>query len=385
LKRNVRRTLVFETLLIAVLTGFSSCDSVSSVAHENAKPSHLALVWHAQTAANEFSFFQGTPTVADGAVYLEDGNTVLALDAATGAELWARRVRKAPIAPARNLPVRDGRVYVSETDSVLALDARDGHTIWNFHPDSQAVVYASVDDRAMYTGQRGVPFVYALDRTDGHLLWKVNIGEGWEFPGHVVGTAVSGDTVYVSGRKWLAQNGYIGQGIIVALDRSDGHELWRYLTPGTNGGLEDAPVVAGNLLIVSDLIGSAFFAYDRFARQLAWRVRGVDNGPSNPPVVVGDDVYVGSNDRHLYAADLKTGAVKWDVAPGGSISGTAYCGGQVFIQLEMVQRRDPANVGAYTGAFNYEYQIGPFTSNIATDGKNIYFAGEGGVYAVSCK
>lgn len=359
-----------------------ACTSSSGV---DARPATLKLAWHAVTEASEIGFFMGTPAISDGVLYVEDGNTVLALDATTGKKLWARPVRVNPIAPARNLVVRTGRVYVSETDSILAMDVGDGHTIWNFHPDAQAVVYASADDRALYTGQRDIPFVYALDLADGHLLWKVNIGTGWTFPGFVEGTAVSGDTVYVAGRKWLALNGYIGQGVLVALDRNDGHELWRYETPGTNGGLQDAPVVAGNLIVVSDLIGNAFFAYDRFAKKLAWRVQGTDNGPLTPPVVVGNHVYVGSANTHLYAANLETGALEWDVKPGGSLQGTSFCHGQVFVDEYEIQRRDPDHNGAFTGVYHWVPEVGPFTSNIATDNEKIYFAGEGGVYALFCK
>jgi outer membrane protein assembly factor BamB len=369
----------FGLLVVGVVM---SCTSFVGV---DGKPPKLSLTWHAITQANAISFFTGTPTVSDGVLYLEDGNTVLALDAKTGAKKWARAVRVHPIAPARNLVVLGGRVFVSETDSILAMDIRDGHTIWSVHPDSQAVAYASADDRALYTGQRGVPFVYALAVADGHIIWKVNIGLGWAFPGHVEGTAVSGDTVYVAVRKWLAQNGYIGQGVLVALDRTDGHELWRYETPGTNGGLQDAPVVAGNLIVVSDLIGNAFFAYDRFAKRLVWRVQGKDNGPLTPPVVVGDNVYLGSANNHLYAVQLQTGNVEWDLDAGaGFIEGTAFCAGQIFIDAYQIQRRNPVQ-GGLTAVYNYDPDIGPYTSNIATDGTNIYFAGEGGVYALACE
>ena len=380
-----RKTTSFAWALAALASWVSVGCGRTPATPTDGTPETLSLIWHVPTQANEVSFFLGTPTVADGVLYLEDGNTVLALDAATGQKLWARPVRKSPIAPARNLVVWHGRVYVSETDSVLALDARDGHTIWNVHPESQAVVYASADNGAFYTGQRDVPIVSAFDLASGKALWKTNIGSGWTFPGHVTGTAVSGDTVYVAGRKWLAKNGYIGKGILVALDRNDGHELWRYETPGTNGGLTDAPVVAGNLLLASDLVGNGFFAYDRFAQRLVWRVQGRDNGPSNAPVVAGNEVFAGSADRYLYAADLETGKLKWEQNAGSSIEGTIFCAGQVFLQAQMIQRRDPARGGSYSGAFNYDPQVGPFTSNLATDGKNIYFAGEGGVYAVACK
>ena len=378
--RRVASSHSFAASFFSLLS-ILACTNSSAV---DGKPVALTLAWHAVTQANEGSFFAGTPAISDGVLYVEDGNTVLALDASTGKKKWSRPVRQMPSAPARNLVVKNGRVYVSETDSILAMDIGDGHTIWNFHPDAQAIVYASADDGAFYTGQRDIPFVYALDLADGHLLWKVNIGTGWTFPGHVKGTAVSGDTVYVAARKDLAQNGYISQGVLVALDRKDGHELWRYETPGTNGGLQDAPVIAGNLLVVSDVIGNGFFAYDRFANKLAWRVQGTDNGPLTPPVVVGNNVYVGSANTHLYAANLQTGALDWDVIPGGFIEGTAFCQGQVFVDVYQIQRRDPGRKGAFTGVYNYVPEVGPFTSNFATDNEKIYFAGEGGVYALRC-
>lgn len=376
-----------SVVLVSVALGGWSCHDVATAAGNDGKPVALDLVWHVHTAANRSIFFLGTPTVDNGVLYLEDGNTVLALDAQTGAKRWARPVRSGPFPFAEVVLARDGRVYVSEADSVLAMQASDGKTIWNFHPDSIAVAYASIDDRALYTGQRGIPVVYALDLADGHLRWKVNIGPGWEYTGYVNGTAVSGDTVYVAGRKFLAENGYISKGILVALDRNDGHEFWRYETAGQYGGLQGAPTVSGPYLVVSDLLGNAFFAYDRFALKEVWRIKSPDNGPLTPPIVVDGVVYAGSADRYLYAVDLPTGALKWKQSADGSIGGTAYCAGQVFVENGAMQRRDPAH-GAYTGYFNPSErgaEGAPLTSNIATDGQKVYVAGEDGVYALACK
>lgn len=351
---------------------------------KNGKPAALRVAWHVNTQANAGSFFLGTPAVMDGVVFLEDGNTVLALDAATGEKRWARPVRVAPIAPARAVLASKGFVYVSEVDSVLCMRASDGSTVWNFHPDSQAVgVFPSLDDRAFYTGQRGIPIVYALDITTGRLLWKTNIGVGWGYPGHVTGTAVSGDTVYVAARRYLTQNGYKDHGTLVALDRMDGHELWRYEETDDFTGLEDAPVVSGQYLVVSDLIGNSVFAFDRFALREVWRLPRSTNGPDALPIVSGGDVYIGSEDTFAYRVDLATGAIRWKQGAGGSIGGIALCDGHVFLQAFMIQRHDMAQ-GAYTGYLNYVPERGPFTSNIATDGKKIYFAGEDGVYGVWC-
>lgn len=373
--------LTFISVAAGVFSLWSCSDSGATDPNQNHQVA-LEVLWHVQTAADRASYFQGAPALDGGMVFVEDGNTVLALDAATGNKRWARPVRIAPIPAARALLARNGVVYVSEVDSVLAMRQSDGATIWNFHPDSQAVVYPSLDDRALYTGQRGIPIVYALSLTDGHLLWKVNIGTGWTYPGFVVGTAVAGDTVYVAGRKYLAENGYIGKGVLVALDRRDGRELWRYETPGEHGGLQDAPVVAGNLIVASDFLGFGVFAYDRFALHEIWRTTSRDNGPVTPPVVVGDVVYSGSEDTYMYAIDLQTGNVRWKQSLDGSIAGTGYCGGQVFGQNESLQRRDPEHGGVYTGYLNAGTY--PFTSNLTSDGTRLYFTGENGVYAIKC-
>src|SRR5213595_1608549 len=106
---NLLVRVVFALVAVGVIV---SCNSSAGV---DGKPAQLRLVWHAVTQASDVNFFLGTPAVSAGVLYLEDGNTVLALDAKTGAKKWARPVRVHPVAPARNLVVRAGRVFVSET------------------------------------------------------------------------------------------------------------------------------------------------------------------------------------------------------------------------------------------------------------------------------
>lgn len=381
------KTLALCTGLSALLTG-GACRATDVVSGGSDKPDKLTVAWSVPFFNPASDIFIGTPAVDAGTLFIEDGNEVVAVDANTGVKRWSRPVRVNPVPAAEVILAKDGKVYISEVDSVLAMSAADGTTIWNFRPDKAAAgVYASLDDRALYTGQREIPVVYALSLTDGRLLWKTNIGPDWQYPGFVVGTAVSGDTVYVAGRRYLAQNGYIAKGILVALDRNDGRELWRYESsgPGNLSGLQGAPVVAGQYLVVSDLNGQAFFAYDRFALREVWRIQSTDrNGPLTPPVVVGNRVYVGSADTNAYAVDLNTGAVIWKQNLGGSLYGTAYCAGSVFINANVnLQRRDTA-AGRYTGAFNPGNNR-RFSSNIVSDGVRVYLMGAGGTTAVNCR
>src|SRR5256885_5532944 len=98
---HLKLTSFVRAVAILVLPLCLACSGTPATSADG-KPEALSLVWHVPTQANEVSFFLGTPAVAGGVMYLEDGNSVLALDAATGRKLWARSVRQSAIAPARN-------------------------------------------------------------------------------------------------------------------------------------------------------------------------------------------------------------------------------------------------------------------------------------------
>lgn len=362
-----------------------SCNA-SDVFGKHGEPTALSVVWHTQTEASYIkNWLGGRPALDNGLLFVEDGNRVIALDAATGTLRWGRPVRVNPVPAARALLARDGRVFVAEIDSVIAMSQSDGHTLWQFRPDSASVVFPSVDDRAFYTGQWNIPVVYALGVADGHLMWRVNVGAGWGFQGYVEGTALSGDTVYVAATRWLAVNGALSTAVIVALDRTDGHELWRYETPTNRNSMVTTPVVAGRYLIASDFQGHRFFAVDRFTQKQVWEVPSAgSNGPIGPAAVVGSHVYVASADAYLYAADLTAGTLEWQQFTGSSIFGNAeYCAGSVFINNGSLERRDPNAGGRLTGYVHADSK-NLFTSGLISDGTHIFFTGYDGVYSVAC-
>lgn len=374
---------------LLVGTGVVACHGVErlvvgpSVDHEH--PTQMRIVWHTSTASNAYSYWFGQPALDGGQLFVENGNKVLALDAATGRVRWGRPVRIAPSPVVEAVLARAGRVYIAEVDSILAMDEADGHTIWNFRPDSQAAgALPAVDNRALYAGQRGIATVYALSIANGQLLWRRNVGSGWTFPGMVKGIAVSGDTVYVNAVRYLADNGYIQRGVLVALSRTDGSELWRYEMPDTQSGFHLAPAVSGRFIVVSDVIGNRTFAFDRFDKQLVWSIAHMAN---STPVIVGDTVFGASSDTYAWAARLSTGTFIWQKSTGGSSFSSTYCAGAAFVNEGMLQRLE-ARDGSYTGALNFaidDPKSGSYTSAFATDGKTVYFTGQGGVYAVACR
>lgn len=347
-------------------------------------PVRLHTVWHTRTPGSGVSGWLGRPAVDGGRVFVQAANEALGLDAATGAVLWSRPVRRAPSPPPTTLLARDGRVYVSETDSVLALDAATGRTVWNFHPDSQAVVAPALDATNLYTGQRGRPVVYALGLADGVPRWRVDLSAGrdYSYQTDVKGVAVSGDTVYVAITRGLTANYYKTSGVLAALDSRDGHELWRYETPGEFHGFADAPLVGGGLVIVNDFMGNAVVGYNVAAQRVAWTGTLDRNGPTASELHSGV-VYVAGADAHAWAFDAITGAVRWKAGGLGSALGGAYCASGFFVNDERLRRFNAAS-GSLTGQTDAGSGL-VFSSNIVADGQNVYFTGADGAYAVACR
>lgn len=348
------------------------------------EPEHMRRldpIWHVTSAATDLHFWQGRPAVDDGKLFVEDGNTVLALDAATGRKLWARPVRHAPVPPPTALIARDGRVYISEVDSVLAMSQQDGHTIWNFHPDSQAVVIPAMDATTFYTGQRGIPVVYALDLGTGALRWRVDLsnGRGFEFNARVWGLSLSGDTLYATLNRDLVANGYKRSGIVVALDRRDGHELWRYETPGEFHAFEEEALVSGRFLVINDFGGDALVGFDVVAQREAWRITSDQNAPQRTVLYHGSAL-VAHGDDHAMAVDIETGKVRWSYNVLGSALAGGLCGSSFFVVTNDIWRFD-AQSGARTGRFSPYPSI---TSSVASDGQRAYVTGMDGVYAFPC-
>ncbi|MGI8401123.1 MAG: PQQ-binding-like beta-propeller repeat protein [Gemmatimonadaceae bacterium] len=365
---------------IAALVACGGCNSSTGDGKAD-----LPLIWHLSSNANTNSYWlEGAPSVANGSLYLEDGNQVWAVATASGTALWKTQVKDFPLPGARNIVTRNGQVFISEVDSVTAMRANDGSVAWRFHPDSNAaLVGISADDRAVYTGQRGIPVVYALSELDGSLLWRVNVGQGWTTPAFVTGVAVSGDTVYAGVSRWINQNGGLRAGVIVALNRVTGAELWRYQTPGQGDDSQNVPLVVDDALIVNDFYGGAVIALDRATGQERWRVasEGAGFGPIASAVANGGHLYVASADAYVYDISLATGQVYWRQNTGTSLDGVAFCGGSVWATNGHLERRS-ATDGALTGhSLNGDAL---FTSSLASDGQNVYVTGYGGVYSFRC-
>lgn len=339
----------------------------------------LRPIWSSAATMAGADWVGGTPAVDGGRVFVQEGYNLVGLDAVSGRRLWSSRIRVAAAPGPTTLRAGGGRVFVSETDSVMAIDATTGVTIWSFHPDSQAVTSTALDNTSFYTGQRGVPVVYAVARDNGAIRWKVNVGATYTFPAHVRGVGVAGDTVYAAIDRYLNPNGGTSTGVLVALDRGDGHELWRYETPGTRTFLFGSPVPIGRLILVSDYQNGDVVAVDMVTHKEAWRTAV---GGAAGLFVVGQRAFVAGADHQARALDLATGAVKWTTDTGSSDLGYGACGAN-FMVSAFVLRRFDGDTGKITGESNVGGAAG-FVSYIASDGARGYVTATNGVFAFAC-
>jgi len=152
--------------------------------------------YNAQTGEQLWSkpeFSVGTLAAAHGILFFNHYPNVVALDGATGAELWAAPVltRAVSGAPA----VANGAVYVTSS-TLTALRAATGAVIWNTAASSDwgpslanGVVYASSQN-----GEWD-----AFDERDGSLLWSVTVGGGCGFPCTNAVPVIANGTLYLAG------------------------------------------------------------------------------------------------------------------------------------------------------------------------------------------
>ena len=170
--------------------GFSP---LAQITRDNASGLRLAWSWTLPNGPNE-----ATPLVRDGVMFIHSyGDTVQALDAATGDLLWqySRRLPRAvPLSVERAIALYGDRLYVPTSDThIVALDVKTGTVVW---------------EQAAGDWTRG----YSI--TGGPLVARGKVMVG------TTGRAPGGND-------------------IVALDAGTGAEAWRFHTiarPGEPGG-----------------------------------------------------------------------------------------------------------------------------------------------------
>ena len=207
--------------------------------------------------------------------------------------------------------VHDGILFAANAENTVAIDVATGKQLWrtpvDFDPATPRVVCCGISNKgpAVYNGKvyRGTldAHVVALDQKTGKQVWKSKIAE-WKEGFSITSAPMVANGVLITGISG-AEFGI--RGFLDGLDPETGKQLWRLYTvpaPGEKGS-ETWP--AGDAYLRGG--GSTWItgSYDPELDLVYW---GIGNaGPWAPGGRPGDNLYTAS----VLAIKPKTGEIVW--------------------------------------------------------------------------
>ena len=267
---------------------------------------------------------------------------VVALDAATGKQIWQRHLQT----PIRSAPIiADGKIYViSMNNTVQEMSFADGSLGWTHAGIQESASFLGAASAIVTDDLVVVPYssgeIFGLRRINGRMAWQENLastkrvgtlpamadiqGQPVIYNGRVHVISHSGRFVALdvcSGKRiWEADAGSIqtpwfaGDTIylvttenqLAALSSEDGHVRWaidlpRYIDPEnrTEQIAWVGPVLAGGKLWLGNSLGE-FNSYNPANGKLI-AARSFSSPIYLPPIVAGRTMYVLSDDGRLTA------------------------------------------------------------------------------------
>jgi outer membrane protein assembly factor BamB len=379
----------------------------------------------AKTGAVVWTTLTKGPMIFDGA-YSDgmffrggtDDNTMYCFNATDGKILWTYSPGTSDGYFTTGPAVAYGMVYELNKDGNLyAIDIATGKLDWKYQgpgtllwPGFPTVadgkVYATTGEVAQYGGQVGTSEFACLNAYTGAVNWKLPIealapresvaiayGHLYLIPGTVTSAVDS-----ISGSEYTAINQVwaIGTDEIPTSDwtmwRADpSHSSIAQVGPSnlslawnftTNGAVISSPSVAKGIVYVGSQ-DKNIYALGAWSGNLIWKFTTQDAQVSTPALANGK-VYTGGDDGYVYCLDAYTGALVWKTFVNGDLpytygsfvlkSSPAVVGGKVYIgSLD----GNMYVLDAGDGHIDWKYATGgSILSSPAVDGNGVYFTSE---------
>lgn len=259
------------------------------------------------------------PTVVNGVVYGASGDTVFALRATTGDEIWSTQESGEDFTSS-GINVVEGAVFVSSQSGTFSYNSTDGSQKWSYNRgDYSATV---LDGSVFIYDSSGV---VKLDASDGSEEWTYSV---------TTGNPVSGSPIPYEGRVFVQTDSHL-----LAIDQEAGFLDWQASAPGDNPSTVVVDSENDRVLVktvpknTTDSIKA--FNTDDGSQEFSF---GYDVSPdSNPtkPLTVADgkiyNVYAEGNtsDNHLDVRNTSDGSLASSgTFTGGDVTSliTAYQG-----------------------------------------------------------
>lgn len=277
------------------------------------------LLWKASGAGEGYSSF----ATSNGRLYTlgarDSTEYVIAYDAASGKQLWARehgrRFSNDRGDGPRATPTLEGdKLYAfGASGDLSAMDAATGQTIWSVNVLKQfggsnirwglSESPLVLEDRILVNaGARGASIV-AVRKSDGAPLWKSQQDEAGYSSAILHEAGGVREAIYFTGERALG------------IDVSNGRLLWSYDKVANRTANIATPIVRGNRVFLSSGYGTGAALLELSpggngitAREVYF-TRDMRNHHASS-VLVGDHLY-GFSDSILTAMDFATGRVAW--------------------------------------------------------------------------
>jgi len=336
-------------------------------ASSSAAPRTNETVWAREIGAQAGS----SVSVAEGRVFVNCVDEIVALDQLTGETLWtAPFERNADVCCSWfTLVYNDSRLFFSGMKTVC-LNAANGEEIWSFIPPSgRGAVDGSpavVDGKVVASDWDGSHY-RCLDEMTGDLIWNFSV-EGsaqstpavanggvvfgsweWGLGGRIycadleIGSEIwsiqtenspCGSAAINDGTVYMTTYNFNGDGDLLALSLSNGSILWRKEISPT----DSTPTIAGGKVYVCGGVegfsSSKTYCFDASTGDLLWETDEADKiGDWRCSMAYADGlVFAGRPDFDdfggNFALDASTGEVVWSHPGGGS--SPAVADGMVF-------------------------------------------------------
>lgn len=224
--------------------------------------------------------------------------------------------------------IAGNRAYVlvrrGEKEYTLCLNLTDGKTLW------EDVVNAPFDSvifpaRRLGKSPRSTPLFHAgklytigvggvmtcYNASSGKILWRKDFATQYKIPFPVCGASLS---PLVDGKKIYVHVGHENEGAFLALDKDTGKEIWAWRGEGPGYTSPLLATIAGTRQLVT-ASHNMWIGLNPVNGQLLWSLpvrQNMFNHNSITPVIVGDTVLCGQNQRPTFALKVKKSGAKWE-------------------------------------------------------------------------
>ena len=282
-----------------------------------------------------------SPAVAKGRIWLtsevDSGLHVYSLDATSGKllkdvtvfpkrDLGSQHAKNTHASPTPIL--EDGRVYVHFGSHGTAALNSDGEILWKvtmtYEPmhgtGGSPVIYK--DLLIFSCDGTDVQYVVALNKNTGKVKWKTNRKAYMAFSTPLL--------IQVDGKDQVVSPGAYRT---VAYDPANGKELWS-VAYGEGFSNVPRPVFGHGLIFLSSGFNRADLLAVKPGGEVVWKYgRSVSLTPSF--LLVGEELYMVSDNGIATCFDAKSGTVHWQQRLGGTYSASpTFADGRIYFQSE---------------------------------------------------